>query len=82
MGKKKSGSGSGMNIPDHISDGFRKIFWVKYIDSVMQIRDPESFLALDPRWKKFSLASSRLTLYGGDDQCYGSGSGTRCLFDP
>jgi hypothetical protein len=28
---KKSGSGSGMNIPDHISQSLEKIFWVKVL---------------------------------------------------
>jgi hypothetical protein len=28
---KKSGSGSGMNKPDHISESFRTIFWVKIL---------------------------------------------------
>jgi hypothetical protein len=31
MGKKKSGSGSGMNNPDHISKSLEKIFWVKIL---------------------------------------------------
>jgi hypothetical protein len=28
---KKSGSGSGMNNPDHISESLEKIFWVKIL---------------------------------------------------
>jgi hypothetical protein len=28
---KKSGSGSGMNHPDHISDSLETIFWVKIL---------------------------------------------------
>ncbi len=28
------------------------------------------------------LSLSRLTLYGGDDQCFVSGSGIQCFFDP
>jgi hypothetical protein len=28
---KKFGSGSGMNNPDHISEGFETIFWVKIL---------------------------------------------------
>jgi hypothetical protein len=28
---KKSGSGSGMNIPDHISESLETIFWVKIL---------------------------------------------------
>ncbi len=56
-----------MNIPDNFSEGLRNNFWVKCLNSLIRIRDPESFLALDPGWKKFSFASSRLTLYGRDD---------------
>jgi hypothetical protein len=40
---KKSGSGSGVNNPDHISESLEYIFWVtilKYFDA-------------DPGWKKF-----------------------------
>jgi hypothetical protein len=45
---KKSGSGSGMNNPDHISDSLETIFWFKkYFDA-----DPDAgsgiFLTLDP----------------------------------
>jgi hypothetical protein len=35
---KKSGSGSGMNNPDHISD-----FWVKILKFLMRIRDGKKF---------------------------------------
>jgi hypothetical protein len=28
---KKSGSGSGMNNPDHLSESFETIFWVKML---------------------------------------------------
>jgi hypothetical protein len=39
---KKSGSGSGINSPDHISEGLETIFWVKilkflYADPVLEI---------------------------------------------
>jgi hypothetical protein len=38
---KKSGSGSGMNNPDHISESLETIFWVKILEnSLMQILDP------------------------------------------
>jgi hypothetical protein len=37
MGKE---SGSGMNIPDHISESLERIFWVKFFDAEP---DPESF---------------------------------------
>jgi hypothetical protein len=40
---KKSGSGSGMNNPDHISDSLETIFWVK----ILKLFDA------DPGWKKF-----------------------------
>jgi hypothetical protein len=43
MGKK---SGSGMNNPDHISESLETIFFgFKYLNSLIQIRDPG--------WKKF-----------------------------
>jgi hypothetical protein len=43
---KKSGSGSGMNKPDHISQSSKKqSFGLKYLNSLMWIRDPG--------WKKF-----------------------------
>jgi hypothetical protein len=44
---KKSGSGSGMNNPNHISESIETIFWLKilYLNSLMRIRDPG--------WKKF-----------------------------
>jgi hypothetical protein len=29
---KKSGSGSGMNNPDHISDSLETIFWIKILE--------------------------------------------------
>jgi hypothetical protein len=38
------GSGSGMNNPDHISYSLETIFGLKYLNSLMRIRDPE--------WKK------------------------------
>jgi hypothetical protein len=36
---KKSGSGSGMNNPDHISESLEILFWVKYLKFFMRIRD-------------------------------------------
>jgi len=42
MGKKL---GSGMNNPDHISDSLETVFRLKYLNSLMRIRDPG--------WKKF-----------------------------
>jgi hypothetical protein len=40
---KKSGSGSGMNNPGHISESLETIYWVKKL---------KLFYA-DPGWKKF-----------------------------
>jgi hypothetical protein len=54
---KKSGSGSGMNNPDHVSESLETTFWVKihrFFDA-----DPDSgsgiwnLLTRDPGWKKF-----------------------------
>jgi hypothetical protein len=42
---KKSGSGSGMNNPDHISELRNHVLGFKYLNSLIQIRDPG--------WKKF-----------------------------
>jgi hypothetical protein len=39
------GSESGMNNPDHISESLETIFGLKYLNSLMRIRDPG--------WKKF-----------------------------
>jgi hypothetical protein len=36
---KKSGFGSGMNNPDHISERLDKSFGLKYLNSLMWIRD-------------------------------------------
>jgi hypothetical protein len=38
---KKSGSGSGMNNPNHISESLETIFWVKTL----------KFFYADPGWK-------------------------------
>ncbi len=40
---KKSGSGSGMNNSDHISESLETIFWVKIL----------KFFDTDAGWKKF-----------------------------
>jgi hypothetical protein len=47
---KKSGSGTGMNIPDHIYESIETIFWVKTLNYFLRIRDGKY---LDPGWKKF-----------------------------
>jgi hypothetical protein len=39
------GSGSGMNVPDHISESLETIFGLKYFNCLMRIGDPG--------WKKF-----------------------------
>jgi hypothetical protein len=49
---KKSGSGSGMNDPDHISESLETIIGLKYFNSLMRIRDGKIRI-LDPGWKKF-----------------------------
>jgi hypothetical protein len=36
---KKSGSESGINNPDHISESLETIFGLKYLNSLMWIRD-------------------------------------------
>jgi hypothetical protein len=48
---KKSRSGSGMNIPDHIFESLETIFWVKILEFFDA--DPGSgiFLTLDLGWK-------------------------------
>jgi hypothetical protein len=55
---KKSTSGSGMNIPDHISESLEQFFRLKYLAFLMPIRirdpgflsnpDPGIFLTVDP----------------------------------
>jgi hypothetical protein len=42
------GSGSGMNIPDHISESSESIFWVKIQNLFDADADPGIFLTLDP----------------------------------
>jgi hypothetical protein len=37
---KKSGSGSGMNSPDHISESLETIFWVKILKFFVSDADP------------------------------------------
>jgi hypothetical protein len=47
---KKSGSGSGMNIPVHIAESLETVFWVnkhKFVD-VDPAPGSEIFLTLDP----------------------------------
>jgi hypothetical protein len=42
---KKTRSGTGMNIPDHISESLETTFWIKNTSIY--------FLTLDPGWKNF-----------------------------
>jgi hypothetical protein len=42
----KSGSGSGINNLDHISESLEQFFGLKYLNSLMRIRDPG--------WKKLT----------------------------
>jgi hypothetical protein len=44
---KISGSGSGMNNPDHISESIETIFGLKYLNSLMRIRVMEKILIRD-----------------------------------
>jgi hypothetical protein len=46
-------SGSGMDIPDHISESFETIFGVKTLKFFDADTDPGIFLILDPGRKKF-----------------------------
>ncbi len=61
---KKSGSGSGMNNPDHISKSFGQVFLVK-INSLMRIRDPgrkkfESGIRDEKKFPKIWIRDIRL----------------------
>jgi hypothetical protein len=51
----KSRSGSGINIPDHISESLQTIFWVKILKFFAP--DPGMFLTLDPDGKNSDLVS-------------------------
>jgi hypothetical protein len=53
MGKKKSGSRSGMNNRDHISEILETIFWDKILNSFVWNRNPEwkKNRIRDPGWK-------------------------------
>jgi hypothetical protein len=45
---KKSRSGSGMNMPDHISESLETIFWVKILNFFYADADPGSGNLFDP----------------------------------
>jgi hypothetical protein len=49
---KKSRSGSGINIPDHISESLETIFWVKILKFFYAGLAQGIFLTLDPGWEK------------------------------
>jgi hypothetical protein len=49
---KKSGSGSGMNNPDHISESLDTIFWVKIL----------KFFSADQGWKKFGSGMEEIRI--------------------
>jgi hypothetical protein len=55
---EKSGSGSGMNNPDHIFESLETIFWVKIL----------KFFDADSVWKKFGSG-----IQGGKNSDPGSG---------
>jgi hypothetical protein len=54
---KKSRSGSGMNILDHISESLETILWVKILKFLDADADPGIFLTLDPGWKNSNPGS-------------------------
>jgi hypothetical protein len=64
---RKSGTGSGMNIPDHISESLETIFWVKIL----------KFFNADPGWKNSDPGSGmgKIRIRDGKNSDPGSGSG-------
>jgi hypothetical protein len=64
---KKSRSGSGMNIPDHISESLETIFGLKILKFFDGDPDPGSgiFLTLDPdpEWKNSDPGSGSEQLF-------------------
>jgi hypothetical protein len=57
---KKSGSGSGMNNPDHISESLETMFWVKIL----------KFFDADPGWKSSDPGSGMEKIRFRDPGCY------------
>jgi hypothetical protein len=60
MGKNQDpdrGSRSGMNNPDHVSESLETIFGLKYLYSLMRIRDPG--------WKKFGSGIEQIRIREG-----------------
>jgi hypothetical protein len=64
---KKSGSGSGMINPDHISESLETIFWIKNLNSSMRIRDSG--------WKKigFAIRNGKVLIRAPGWKMFGSG---------
>ncbi len=62
---KKSRSGSGMNIPDQISESLETIFWLKILKFFDA--DPGIFITSDPGRKEFEsrMRDGSATLQGG-----------------
>jgi hypothetical protein len=57
---KKSRSGSGMNIPYHVSESLETIFGFNSLLRMrIRIRDTIIFLTLDPGWKKFGSGTKQ-----------------------
>jgi hypothetical protein len=56
---KKSGSGSGMNNPDHISEYLQTIFWVKILK--IFYADPE-WTKCGSGWKKFGSGMEKIRI--------------------
>jgi hypothetical protein len=57
---KKSGSGSGMNSPDHISESLKTIFWVKIFKffDADQGSGMEKIWIRDPEWEKIGSGTN------------------------
>jgi hypothetical protein len=53
---KKSGSGSRMNHPDHISERSKTISWVKIL----------KFFDADSGWKKFGSGMEKISIWDPD----------------
>ncbi len=69
---KESGSGSGMDNQDHISESFEKqIFWVKILKFFDADRGSGMGKNSDPGWKKFGS--------GIRDQHPGSATLSKCI---
>jgi hypothetical protein len=68
MGKNQDPDpGSGMYLPDHISESLETIFWVKILKFFDTDADPDPgiFLTLDPGWKNSDPGSAILSVIAG-----------------